>query len=143
MLQSNRGFTIIQFIAGMTVGGLLLVGIFVYAAKGEQRESQRKSDLGLVDAMIGRYAEVHHGKYPITKQATIGGSELHMEFDALHLYDPKSGKAYVLGSDFGDCDSSADISELGPGYISYRSPGKDGPYSLRICLEKGEYYFVN
>jgi len=140
MLQSDRGFTIIQFITAMTVGGLLLVGLFVYVAKGSERETQRKGDLVQVEAMISRYAEVHHGRYPITKQATVGGSDLHILFDELHLLDPKTGRNYTLGSDFGACNGSADTADLGPGYISYKSPGPNGPYLLRICLEKGEYY---
>jgi len=143
MLESNRGFTIIQLITAMTVAGLLVVGLFVHVAKVSQRESQRKSDLLLVEAMLSRYAELHHGLYPITKQAKVRGSELQMLFDGLRLLDSKTGKYYVLGSDFGECNGGADTSERGPGYVSYRSPGESGPFALRICLEKWEYYLGN
>jgi hypothetical protein len=140
MLDSNRGFTVVQFITAMTVCGLLLVGLFVQIAKVSQRENQRRSDLGLVEAMVGRYAENHLGRYPSTKQASKSGSELQVQFEMLRLLDPKTGKYYVLGSDFGECNGGADTADRGPGYVSYKSPGDNGPYTLRICLERGDYY---
>lgn len=140
MLVWNRGFTVIHLIVTMTVCGLLLVGLFVQVAKVSQRENQRKSDLGLVDSMLGRYAENHLGRYPSNKQVGKAGSEVQVQFEALQLIDPKTGKFYVLGTDFGECDGGAPTAERGPGYVSYKSPGDNGPYTIRICLERGEYY---
>ncbi len=143
MLESSRGFTIIQFIAAMTVAGLLFVGVIVYVAQIGQRDDQRKANLGLIEGVVGRYAENHLGKYPPTKQASVKGSELQIQFDALRLLDQKTGQYYVLNSDFDDCNGGAKTEDHGPGYVSYKSPGDGGPFLLRICLERGEFYLGN
>jgi hypothetical protein len=141
MLGSRRGFTVIQFITGMTVVGLLLMGVFVAVAKQVGRDNQRRSDLVTIDAMVKRVAEQHHGQFPGAKDGDNPGSDLRVEFEKLRLTDPKAGSTYVMGSDFGSCDSRADIDKLGPGFVSYGRPGVNGsPYKLRICLERGEYY---
>jgi Tfp pilus assembly protein PilE len=144
MLGEMRGFTVIQFIIGATVLVLLVLAIFMAVARKSQRDSQRRGDLALVQAMIERYAETHHGVYPRTNDAADPGSPFHAQFDQLSLKDPQSNKYYTLGTDFDDCDGSS-TSDRGPGYIAYARPGENGaPYKLRICLEQhGEYYFGN
>lgn len=135
MLVSRRGFSVIQFIIAMTVVGLLLLGIFIAVAKRSWRDTQRRNDLGQVSAMVDRYSENHHGKYPPSKDADDPGSQLRVQFDSLRLLDPKTSKYYAFSSSFEDCE--------GPGLVSYKKPGNNKPYDLRICLEAGEYYFGN
>jgi type II secretory pathway pseudopilin PulG len=143
MLKTERGFTVIQFIVAMTIGGLLLVGIFVVVAQRSWRDDQRRKDLSQVDAMIERYAANNLGAYPTTKDADSPSSQLQQQFQALHLVDPKNGKYYVLGSDFGDCNPTADQTGHGPGYISYGRPGVNAPFKLRVCLEWGDFSLGN
>ncbi len=143
MLRESRGFTIIQLITAMTVVGLLVVGLVVHELKIAQQDDQRKGNLALVEGLVSRYAENHLGRYPSTKEASILGTDFQMQFDGLRLLDPKTGHYYVLGSDFGPCNGGADTPDRGPGYVSYKSPGDNGPYALRICLEKGEFYVGN
>jgi hypothetical protein len=121
----------------MTVVGLLLIGVFVGVAQRTWRNNQRRTDLATVEAMVQRYAEGHRGRYPAATEADNASSEFRDEFNGLKLADPKSGKYYVLGSDFGPCDPTADATARGPGYISYGRPGNGGPFKLRICLEWG------
>jgi hypothetical protein len=140
--MGKRGFTVIQFIVGATVLVLLVLSTFVAVARKSQRDSQRKGDLALVESMIQRYAENHHGVYPSNRDAEDIGSPFHAQFDLLQLQDPLKHKYYTLGTSFDEC-SGTDTSNRGPGYVSYARPGENGrPYKLRICLEnQGEYYF--
>jgi Tfp pilus assembly protein PilE len=143
MLGSNRGFTIVQFIVGMTVGCLLLMWIGVMVVQRSWRDGQRRTDLAQVEAMVNRVAQLRHGRYPPTGDAALVGSELRTQFEALRLEDPKSNSYYVLGASFDACKRSGSSDERGPGYISYKSPGDDGPFLLRMCLESGEYEVGN
>ncbi len=143
MLRGTRGFTIVQFIIAMTIGGLIFVGIFVAVAQRSWRDDQRRKDLGAVDAMVERLAANSLGRYPVTADADKPSSALRSQFDALQLRDPKSNKYYGFGSDFGPCDTSADGAHLGTGYISYARPGDNAPFKLRVCLEWGEYDLGN
>jgi hypothetical protein len=142
MLLWKRGFTVIQLITGMTVVGLIGMGIFVALAQQAIRDNQRRDDLATVYAMVQRHVESHMGKYPGSKDADNPGSDLQAEFGQLRLIDPKSGDLYTLGSDFSDCKGSGSSTNPGPGYMSYTSPGDNGrPYMLRVCLEHGEFYY--
>jgi len=129
----------VQFIVAMTAGGLLLIGVFVAIAQRSWRDDQRRRDLGTIDAMIERYAANHLGAYPSTADASNPASQLTEQFQALRMTDPKTGKYYVLGSNFDSCDSSADATQRGPGYVSYGRPGNSSPFKLRMCLEWGEF----
>ncbi|HEX3082448.1 MAG TPA: hypothetical protein VHQ86_04285 [Candidatus Saccharimonadia bacterium] len=144
MVNSSRGFTVIQFIVAMTVSGLLLVGVLLMILQRTWRDDQRRRDLGTVEAMIERSAANNLGRYPKTKDADDPNSALRTQFQALWLEDPKAGKYYIIGSNFGPCDPSAEMANQGAGYISYGRPGDNGsPFKLRICLESGEYWFGN
>jgi type II secretory pathway pseudopilin PulG len=144
MLDDKRGFTVIQFIIGATVLVLLVLSLFVAVARKTQRDDQRKGNLALIETMIERYAENHHGVYPSNKDAEDIGSAFHAQFEQLQLQDPLSHKYYTLGTSFDDCNGT-NTTDRGPGYVSYGRPGEDEePYKLRICLEnQGEYYFGN
>ena len=142
MLDTKRGFTVIQFIVGMTVVTLFVLAISVAVARQTWRNNQRKTDLAQVEAMISRYSETHNGLYPKTQDADDPGSQLQSDFAALRLVDPKADKYYTLGSKTDACDGGASMDNLGPGYISYKRPGQNDPYLLRICLEGGKEYYI-
>jgi type II secretory pathway pseudopilin PulG len=140
MVRSNRGFTVVSLVVVMTISGLLLIGVFIMVAQRSWRDDQRRRDLNAIDAMIEHDAANNLGKYPSTQDANNGVSKLRMEFDGMHMIDPKAGTFYAMGSDFGPCDTSAPITDRGVGYISYARPGVGGsPFKLRICLEWGEF----
>ena len=140
MVRSRSGFTVVSLVVGMTIGGLLLIGIVIFVAQRSWRDDQRRRDLSTVDALIERQAAANFGIYPTTKDADTAISTLRTGFDGLHMIDPSAGTFYVMGSDFGPCDPSGTITDRGPGYISYARSGLNGsPFKLRICLEWGEF----
>lgn len=65
---NKKGFTIIEVVLVLAIAGLIFMMVFLAlpALQRSQRDAQRKSDLGRIQAAINSYQSSHRGRLPET-----------------------------------------------------------------------------
>ena len=99
LLKKEKGFTLIEIVLVLAIAGLLLVIVFlaVSGAQKSRRDSQRKNDLGRLEAALENYASNSNGVYPVAAggapSAAFTGAYTPSNFN-----DPSTGSAYTYGA---------------------------------------------
>ena len=162
--QKTKGFTIIEVVLVLAIAGLIFLMVFIalLSLQRNQRDTQRKNDLGRVITSVTSYASSNRGSLPTFDQTfidnylTVGGDTF---FDpsganttqatstANYLFNTTTATALSGGFDSSSnqnliyvnvnavCDDVA-------GTITSDNAGSR-KLALRIVLESGGYYCVN
>ena len=80
-LKKEKGFTIIEVVLVLAIAALIFLMVFIAlpALQRNQRDTQRKNDLGRLQTAVTNYAGSHSGKVPtldstfISSYLTVGG----------------------------------------------------------------------
>lgn len=72
MNKENKGFTIIEVVLVLAIGGLIFLMVFIAlpALQAGQRDSARKSDASTILASVNTYISGNRGAFPTTAQLT-------------------------------------------------------------------------
>ena len=73
--QTQKGFTIIEVVLVLAIAALIFLIVFlaVPALQRSQRDTQRRSDVGRLQAAASNYAGNHQGTVPTTASVTTTG----------------------------------------------------------------------
>lgn len=80
-IQDKKGFTIIEVVLVLAIAGLIFLMVFIAlpALQRNQRDTQRKNDIGRVQTAVNSYQSNNSGKLPTfndafaTKYLTVNG----------------------------------------------------------------------
>jgi len=149
-LKKEKGFTIIEVVLVLAIAALIFLMVFIAlpALQRNQRDTQRKNDLGRLQTAVTNYAGSHSGNLPtlnaafITSYLTVGGDS---------FVDP-NGTAYSFAADAGgDTVTFSDGAQIR--FVKNRVCDENGvptatgagprKVSFRIGLEGGGSHCVN
>ena len=160
--KSSKGFTIIEVVLVLAIAGLIFLMVFIAlpALQRNQRDTQRKTDMGRLSTALVNYTNSNRGALPSTNGwSSFVGSYLTAGGDA--FLDPSgatSGQTgattYVLtpstdatiSTTFGN--GGQNVIFYSPGYVCGASSdsissGGSRKVAFRMVLEGGGYYCVN
>ena len=130
LLKKDKGFTLIEIVLVLAIAGLIMVIVFlaVSGAQKSRRDTQRKNDIGRIEAAMENYASNTNGAYPATPAAFTAA--MTGTYALSNTVDPLSGTAYIYGASV-----SAPSSSAGAG-VSY---ALTGARVITVCigLEQG------
>lgn len=125
MLKNNQssGFTIVEIIFVIAIGGLILVMSFmaISSAQRNKRDAQRKADLSKINQDIGSWTSENHGILPA-------------DLSSITMTTPPGGGSYTAHVTPNVSTSTC----LGENHIYYQRIN-DRSYKIKICLEAGDY----
>lgn len=124
--QRESGFTIIEVVLVLAIAGLIFLMVFIAlpALQRSQRDSQRRSDAGMVLSQVTNYQTDNRGQVPGTSSTALNSFQ-NTYFDAETFVDPTDGEYDITTG--GD---DADPKTPDTGRIYY--------YTNRICGEGGK-----
>ena len=137
--QQQSGFTIIEVVLVLAIAGLIFLMVFIAlpALQRNQRDTQRKDDLGRVKVAINNYMSSNRGNIPTSADALASFKSKYLAQEGEYA-DPQGGD-YVF-----KYDQSGGVSDVGQiVYANGRVCGNDGEvttgkardYALLIKLE--------
>jgi len=163
--QTQKGFTIIEVVLVLAIAGLIFLMVFIAlpALQRNQRDTQRKGDMGRLSSAIISYTNSNRGKIPVdaagystfvTNYLTTGGDS---------FIDPSGattgqGDTYVMqssteadlmtGATPKNFANSQNIIYFSNGYICGTSSSSiavagNRKVAFRMVLEGGGYHCVN
>lgn len=135
--QKKSGFTIIEVVLVLAIAGLIFLMVFIAlpALQRNQRDDQRKRDVGRVKVAVTNYMSSNRGNIP--NPSTFNSFREKYLIPASEYSDPQGGEYQVL------LDQSG---EVGDGQIIYANgricgpdgttaPGKARDFALFVKLE--------
>jgi prepilin-type N-terminal cleavage/methylation domain-containing protein len=153
--KKQNGFTLIEIVIVLAIAALIMVIVFlaVQGAQRSRRDTQRKSDLARIGALLENSAGAHSGNYPnatgggtwtanaaaapvnnVTNYAgTFGTSYLNNE----NLTNPSNGQSYPVTIGAAPACTAALASHI---YYQQPQPGQPAggrSYRITMCLESG------
>lgn len=99
MQNKTKGFTIIEVVLVLAIAGLIFLMIFLAlpALQRNQRDTQRKSDVGRFVSAVGSYKANNQGKLPTDIDATAGvGASPIIGSTYLENFTAPGGDAYTV-----------------------------------------------
>ena len=118
----RTGFTIVEIIFVIAIGGLILVMSFMAISSGQRskRDAQRKTDLSRINQAI------------IANANQTTGGILPTHLGGITLPTPPNGGSYIVtvGAVTTTCSGANRI---------YYERTSDRSYKIKICLESGDY----
>lgn len=125
MLNNNQssGFTIIEIIFVIAIGGLILIMSFlaISSAQRNKRDTQRKADLASINQNIGSWTSENHGILPA-------------DLSSITMPTPPSGGSYSA-----HVTTNVSTSACPDENHIYYQRINDRSYKIKICLEAGDY----
>lgn len=99
--NKQKGFTIIEVVLVLAIAGLIFLMVFIAlpALQRNQRDSQRRSDVGRFVSQLSSYATNNRGALPDYPASFTGGGGFlnsYMKADAGEFNDPTTGNAYTV-----------------------------------------------
>jgi len=75
-IQAQKGFTIIEVVLVLAIAGLIFLMVFIAlpALQSNQRDTARKSDVGVISSAVTSYTSNNRGSLPTTEQLTGSGT---------------------------------------------------------------------
>lgn len=145
--NKKKGFTIIEVVLVLAIAGLIFLMVFIAlpALQRDQRDTQRKNDMGRVITAIQNYQSNNRGALPAFNAAFIG-SYLTVGGDSFS--DP-NGTAYsfttnALPTSFvGDGDITYTVGSICNGGDALTANQGPNRVAIQIELEGGGAYCVN
>jgi prepilin-type N-terminal cleavage/methylation domain-containing protein len=139
--QKQSGFTIIEVVLVLAIAGLIFLMVFIAlpALQRNQRDGQRKNDLGRVKTALTNYMTSNRGNIPTSAIALKSFQDKYL-IPATEYVDPQ-GDPYVLQYNQTPSDSGPAIGTII--YANARVCGTDGvfdngssrDYAFQIKLE--------
>lgn len=168
--NQQTGFTIIEVVLVLAIAGLIFLIVFLALPQLQRsrRDTQRKSDLGLIMGKLDTYASNNGGSYP----ESLTDADF-LELMDENMKDPSSGTAYSetfedgIGQDWSGvmpstlpgegvayANDGGEGSSTEPGTIAYSRGAQcngdtaeeisgDGRIATMIKLESGRYCLDN
>ena len=158
--KTSKGFTIIEVVLVLAIAGLIFLMVFIAlpALQRNQRDTQRKSDMGRLSSAIVNYTNSNRGALPtnygtFVTQYLVAGGDSFIDPAGTTTAQGSTTTTYVmtakdnsdLSSDFA---TSQNVIYYTPGYVCGDSSasvktGGSRKVSFRMVLESGGYYCVN
>ncbi len=151
---NKNGFTIIEVVLVLAIAALIFLMVFIAlpSLQRNQRDTQRKDDIGRTLTAVNNYQSNNRGKLPAVQTDWDDFGIKYLNTDDDEFQDPSEGEDYVFdlrtGTDAGDAPTWDD--EPGQIFINTDSTcGDDGAVdddqgtrkvALRIALEGGGVY---
>ena len=115
----KQGFTIIEVVLVLAIAGLIFLMVFIAlpALQRNQRDTQRRNDLGTFKSQMQSYATNNRGKIVTTAAGLVTFKTGYLKWaadDTGELNDPVSGNGYVI-----NYTTAAPTSTNGVSTISY------------------------
>jgi prepilin-type N-terminal cleavage/methylation domain-containing protein len=116
--QMQKGFTIIEVVLVLAIAGLIFLMVFIAlpALQRNQRDTQRRSDVGTFVSQLQSYSTNHKGAVPASSTDLKGFMTGYLKSDEGGFKDPSTGEAYAATYDL----ATADNLPKTPGAITYR-----------------------
>lgn len=137
--KKQSGFTIIEVVLVLAIAGLIFLMVFIAlpALQRNQRDTQRKDDLGRVKVAVNNYMSSNRGNIPTSAEALASFKSKYLA-QAGEYADPQGGDYIFKYDQAGDVDAIGQIV-----YANGRVCGTDGEvtagkardYALLIMLE--------
>jgi len=164
--EKTQGFTIIEVVLVLAIAGLIFLMVFIAlpALQRNQRDTQRKNDMGRLSSAIVNYTNSNRGALPkdaveynkfITNYLVTGGDSF-VDPAGATSDQGASQATYVLANNTTDTDllnvktfaNSQNVIYYSPGFICGDSSssivsGGNRKVAFRMVLESGGYYCVN
>ena len=124
--HKKQGFTIIEVVLVLAIAGLIFLMVFIAlpALQRNQRDTQRKDDLGRVKVAINNYMSSNRGNIPTSADALANFKAKYLAQEGEYA-DPQGGD-YVFRY-----DQSGQVPDIGQiVYANGRVCGNDGEVSL-------------
>lgn len=143
--HKKQGFTIIEVVLVLAIAGLIFLMVFIAlpALQRNQRDTQRKDDLGRVKVAINNYMSSNRGNIPTSADALTSFKAKYLAQEGEYA-DPQGGD-YVFRY-----DQSGKVPDIGQivyangrvcGNDGEVAPGKARDYALLVKLEGQEVPF--
>ena len=144
--KQQSGFTIIEVVLVLAIAGLIFLMVFIAlpALQRNQRDVQRKNDLGRVKTVIQGYMSSNRGNIPV--QGNLGTFKTKYLTPSSEYADPQGGEYDILYKQDGGTPPIGQIY-----YATNRVCGEDGTftstdanqrdYALAITLESQQVPF--
>ena len=121
LLNSKRGFTIIEVVLVLAIAGLIFMMVFLAlpALQRSQRDTQRRDQMSSIVSQLQQYQSNNRGKVP-TDEDTLGNFVTNY-ITGDEWLDPSTGDNYSLNYAGGTGVTCADVDTegLGLGEINY------------------------
>ncbi len=127
---TQRGFTIVETLFVLAIGGLILIMTFLALGQTNRskRDAQRKTDFAKINQNIASWTNEHHGILPTGTAAVQTASA------PIPDSPDGSGNPY-------DVTATSITTACGAGSTNniYYERTNDRSYKIKICLESGEF----
>ncbi|MDB5159778.1 MAG: hypothetical protein JWO99_41 [Candidatus Saccharibacteria bacterium] len=157
---SSKGFTIIEVVLVLAIAGLIFLMVFIAlpALQRNQRDTQRKNDMGRLSSAIVNYTNSNRGALPtnygtfVTQYLVAGGDSFIDPAGATSAQGSTTTTYVMTAKDNSDLTSdfatSQNVVYYTPGYVCGDSSasvtsGGSRKVAFRMVLESGGYYCVN
>lgn len=103
--QNKKGFTIIEVVLVLAIGGLIFLMVFIAlpALQRSQRNTQREDDMARILTAVQDYQTNNSGKTPFEEGTTVNSNFIKRYIDDTVVVDA-SGKVTSCGDQFKDPD---------------------------------------
>lgn len=152
--RNKNGFTIIEVVLVLAIAALIFLMVFIAlpALQRNQRDTQRKDDIGRTLTAVNNYQSNNRGKLPTNQASWDDFQDRYLKSADDEFQDPSEGEDYVFdlrtGADAGDAPTWDD--EPGQIFINTDATcGDDGAVNtdqgtrkvaFRVALEGGGVY---
>lgn len=158
--QSEKGFTIIEVVLVLAIAGLIFLMVFIAlpALQRNQRDTQRKTDMGRLSTALVNYTNSNRGSLPsnwttfTSSYLTTGGDDF---LDPAGATSAQSSATTYIFTDSTTTPLTTTYANGGQNVIFYSTgyvcgsssdsivAGGSRKVAFRIVLEGGGYYCVN
>ncbi|MBC7459480.1 type II secretion system protein [Candidatus Saccharibacteria bacterium] len=158
--KAQKGFTIIEVVLVLAIAGLIFLMVFIAlpALQRNQRDTQRKGDMGRLQTALINYTNSNRGKLPtnypsFSTQYLVAGGDSFIDPTGATTAQGTAVTTYVLtlkdnsalATDFA---TSQNIIYYTPSYVcadtsSDVKAGGTRKVAFRMVLESGGFYCVN
>lgn len=158
--KTSKGFTIIEVVLVLAIAGLIFLMVFIAlpALQRNQRDTQRKNDMGRLSSAIVNYTNSNRGALPtnyssFVTQYLVAGGDSFIDPAGATTAQGSTVTTYVMttkdNSDLtSDFATSQNIIYYTPDYVCGDSSanvkaGGSRKVAFRTVLESGGFYCVN
>lgn len=109
--QMQKGFTIIEVVLVLAIAGLIFLMVFIAlpALQRNQRDTQRRSDVGTFVSQLQSYSTNNKGKVPSNQGDLDTFMKGYLKADAEGFNDPTTGTAHTAKYGVGQPANPGDI----------------------------------
>lgn len=101
MQVRQRGFTLVEIIIALAIGGLIAGMAFLWLNQAgvQRRDNQRRADVSRLLTMARQYANDHNGRYPASTAELTAMVNDYILAGGATFNDPSTGVLYGLAGD--------------------------------------------